>query len=538
MLDNVNRSVDDLYGCCESAENQLECEEVISLLAQAKEDFEALIARFKMQTEFEKARPEAKPKSISWSVRKVSPVAAKRPLNVTSATGSPLSIISWADRVAGVTQLSPPNLAALERAGEHGGNPDGDSKSDSDLAEELGEGSGLSDIDDAVAIDDAAAAAAADPTKDDGNDSCVDDADVTIGGGGGSSKDSGGSKDGGGSKDTITTMSGTVTAGTAGGSGGGEVGEDVLSDPGTAAETVNTQSSWQWGDESDGDQLWDESVRMLRVVQCRTAPLQPALKLNSSSLLQLATIDLFFFSLLLFFSSFLFPLFLVVLVCLGRGTAACSTRVCALHCNAGMCTVSLTAMSSRLWCNYHSFAQASSLGTSASRPSSTASLLHCISPGGSVLLHQKLSSPSRKKTKAENARLSEERQTRASETRKKRQREEKERLQTQNTVRVNAARDRRSGKEKKVEKDMVQKMQRAEVLRDSHIEGKRRKAQEEDAKVNEISFINRLEEQNKKQSVVDKLNESQERLKEREEVRERKAQENAGRIKAGVQTPP
>ena len=52
---------------------------------------------------------------------------------------------------------------------------------------------------------------------------------------------------------------------------------------------------------------------------------------------------------------------------------------------------------------------------------------------------------------------------------------------------------------------MAQRMQRAEELRDSHIEGKRRKAQEEDAKVNEISFINRLEEQNKKQSVIDKL---------------------------------
>ena len=76
--------------------------------------------------------------------------------------------------------------------------------------------------------------------------------------------------------------------------------------------------------------------------------------------------------------------------------------------------------------------------------------MHCISPGGSVLLHQKLSSPSRKKTNAENARLSEERQVRASEARQKRKQEEKERLQTLNTVRVKAARDRRSGKGKKV----------------------------------------------------------------------------------------
>jgi hypothetical protein len=35
------------------------------------------------------------------------------------------------------------------------------------------------------------------------------------------------------------------------------------------------------------------------------------------------------------------------------------------------------------------------------------------------------------------------------------------------------------------------KMQRAEELRDSHLEGKRRKAQEEEDKIEEIAFINR-----------------------------------------------
>lgn len=48
---------------------------------------------------------------------------------------------------------------------------------------------------------------------------------------------------------------------------------------------------------------------------------------------------------------------------------------------------------------------------------------------------------------------------------------------------------------------MAMKMQRAEELRDSFLEDVRRKAQLEDAKVEEIAFITRLEHENKKTEV-------------------------------------
>ena len=55
------------------------------------------------------------------------------------------------------------------------------------------------------------------------------------------------------------------------------------------------------------------------------------------------------------------------------------------------------------------------------------------SPGGGVLLHRKLSSPSRKRSQAESRRLFEERQIRAELNREQRQQEMTEKLKVQNT---------------------------------------------------------------------------------------------------------
>ena len=166
-----------------------------------------------------------------------------------------------------------------------------------------------------------------------------------------------------------------------------------------------------------------------------------------------------------------------------------------------------------------------------SMPDMSSPLL-CASPGGSVLLHQKLSSPSRKRSIKEYTRISNEKQDRALRAREKIQQEMADRLRAENTAKVEAAANRREDKGKRTIAWMTERMQRAEELRDSHLEGKRKKAQEEDAKINEIAFINKLEEENKKMEVIDKLNESQERLNELEEERQRKRTDSAAKQEA------
>eukprot|EP00041_Stephanoeca_diplocostata_P037760 m.1443348 g.1443348 ORF g.1443348 m.1443348 type:complete len:1116 (-) comp25101_c1_seq2:2258-5605(-) len=155
--------------------------------------------------------------------------------------------------------------------------------------------------------------------------------------------------------------------------------------------------------------------------------------------------------------------------------------------------------------------------------------LSVTSPGSTVLLHHRLSSPSRKRSCAENTRISAAKQARATEARARMQQEMTERLRKHNTGKIEAARERREVKEFVACEGMAMKMQRAEELRDSYLEDVRRKAQLEEAKVEEIAFITRLEHENMKSEVLDKLNESQERLLELEEERQRKVLEKVAR---------
>ena len=129
-------------------------------------------------------------------------------------------------------------------------------------------------------------------------------------------------------------------------------------------------------------------------------------------------------------------------------------------------------------------------------------------------------------------RISNEKQDRALRAREKIHQEMAARLRAENTAKVKAAATRREDKAERTIAWMTEKMQRADELRDSHLEGKRKKAKEEDAKINEIAFINKLEEENKKMEAIDKLNESQERLNDLEEERQRKRTGSAAKQEA------
>lgn len=133
LFDNLKRAVDEIYGTCEADESIVECQEVIMMLDQCRRDFSALIDRINVQDAFEKADYKDRPTSLAWEVRKSSPgkalFSSANPLqtslekNATSPvrnlefssqsvsklntslnhSGSSVPSQSWADKVRGTT---------------------------------------------------------------------------------------------------------------------------------------------------------------------------------------------------------------------------------------------------------------------------------------------------------------------------------------------------------------------------------------------------------------------------------------------------
>lgn len=133
LFDNLKRAVDEIYGTCEADESIVECQEVIMMLDQCCHDFSALIDRINVQDAFEKADYKDRPTSLAWEVRKSSPgktlfssanslqtsldksaTSPVRSLEFNSQAGSQLSqslsqsgntvpVQSWADKVRGTS---------------------------------------------------------------------------------------------------------------------------------------------------------------------------------------------------------------------------------------------------------------------------------------------------------------------------------------------------------------------------------------------------------------------------------------------------
>lgn len=150
------------------------------------------------------------------------------------------------------------------------------------------------------------------------------------------------------------------------------------------------------------------------------------------------------------------------------------------------------------------------------------------SPGEGLLMHQKLSSPSRKKPLEVSLKLAEEKQQKAEQAREKFQSERATRLRESNTVKLQEVRRRRR---KVTHADIDERIQRANSLRESVIEQRRRKAQEEEQKVNEVAFIQKLEGMNKKMEVMERQQDRESsksaRLSQMEVQRLRRVEERA-----------
>ncbi|KAM9313405.1 S phase cyclin A-associated protein in the endoplasmic reticulum [Gastrophryne carolinensis] len=152
-------------------------------------------------------------------------------------------------------------------------------------------------------------------------------------------------------------------------------------------------------------------------------------------------------------------------------------------------------------------------------------------PGHGIHMHEKLSSPSRKRTIAESKKKHEEKQLKAQQLREKLREEKALKLQKL----LEREKEVRKWKEELLEqrrKMMDEKLLHAEFKRDIQLQAIVKKAQEEEAKVNEIAFINTLEAQNKRHDVLAKLKEYEQRLNELQEDRQRRQEEKQARDEA------
>lgn len=82
---------------------------------------------------------------------------------------------------------------------------------------------------------------------------------------------------------------------------------------------------------------------------------------------------------------------------------------------------------------------------------------------------------------------------------------------------------------------MIEKLERAKTLRDTHIQEIIRKAQAEDVKKNEIAFINSLEAQNKRIEVLERHMGDEARLHDLQEGRQRKREEQQAKEEAALE---
>ncbi|KAM5291366.1 S phase cyclin A-associated protein in the endoplasmic reticulum isoform 2-T5 [Glossophaga mutica] len=152
-------------------------------------------------------------------------------------------------------------------------------------------------------------------------------------------------------------------------------------------------------------------------------------------------------------------------------------------------------------------------------------------PGHGIHMHEKLSSPSRKRTIAESKKKHEEKQMKAQQLREKLREEKTLKLQKL----LEREKDVRKWKEELLDQRrrmMEEKLLHAEFKREVQLQAIVKKAQEEEAKVNEIAFINTLEAQNKRHDVLSKLKEYEQRLTELQEERQRRQEEKQARDEA------
>lgn len=149
-------------------------------------------------------------------------------------------------------------------------------------------------------------------------------------------------------------------------------------------------------------------------------------------------------------------------------------------------------------------------------------------PGRAIELHQKLSSPSRRRTLPEAIRRHHARQASAHQKREQLLLDKTAKLREllSKVGEVKAAQS-QLAEERRIR--LEQKLKRAEEKRNLHLSSIRRKAHDEEEKLREIAFINELEAQNKRHDFMALCQEQEERLQGILEERQRRQEEKAAK---------
>eukprot|EP00057_Strongylocentrotus_purpuratus_P011849 XP_011666323.1 PREDICTED: S phase cyclin A-associated protein in the endoplasmic reticulum [Strongylocentrotus purpuratus] len=152
-------------------------------------------------------------------------------------------------------------------------------------------------------------------------------------------------------------------------------------------------------------------------------------------------------------------------------------------------------------------------------------------PGYALHMHEKLSSPSRKRTREESQKRHEERQRKAQSKREQLSEAKSTRLTVlhEKVEEVVEWKDELNRQKKKL---LEEKQKRAEEKRLMQLQAVIRKAQDEEAKANEIAFINSLEAQNKKHDIMARHQGHEARYHDILEERQRKNEEKAAKEEA------
>eukprot|EP00730_Choanoeca_flexa_P004145 TRINITY_DN11612_c0_g2_i5.p1 TRINITY_DN11612_c0_g2~~TRINITY_DN11612_c0_g2_i5.p1 ORF type:complete len:1098 (+),score=226.78 TRINITY_DN11612_c0_g2_i5:75-3368(+) len=153
------------------------------------------------------------------------------------------------------------------------------------------------------------------------------------------------------------------------------------------------------------------------------------------------------------------------------------------------------------------------------------------SPGGGAKMHERLSSPGRKRPSHEAAQRAAARQERAKANRQLLQRAQDERRQ-KHKERLTGARQRRQRSGELIKQSMEHKQLKAEELRQSHLREVRERGRLEEQKKQEILFIQKLEQENLKMEALEKQSLEQARLEQLSARRKRRAEEKAAKEQA------